>query len=398
MKKIAASFSFAALLFVGSADAQTCRESADDCNAEARRLGQPANFTRRPTSLGATLSPCDPADVSHQRDLASCAATLQRESDDCASDSRRCDDGSRRRRHHGRQHDDVHLQPGDRVVVDAPPPILPAALPVQRVVTSNRDGTARRSAAEANAGVVTVADALRTLARGTQEAVTGLAQAQVEETTQRRAGDAFGLRLTQDVDAMSRQRDQQLGQQQTQTNVVAQGAQTTANEALRADRFELGTFGSFHLNSATGTTLGGLSLCAGWIHSLGASVATRVQGCYSPNLNGQTNAPGVGFLQMGGVAVHALLFPRNRFQLALGARGAMAGSDLVGLTWWSFGVDVGVAFSLTNPTAPGPDVRLELLFDPGLVVSHGLDTANNNAPLHGLGGNVGARFGVTAHF
>jgi hypothetical protein len=208
----------------------------------------------------------------------------------------------------------------------------------------------------------------------------------------------FGQRLAIDIDAQSRQRDATIVQQQAQTNTVAQGAQTTANEALRADRFELGTFGTFHLNSATGTTLGSLSLCAGWIHSLGGSVATRVQGCYSPNLGVQTNAPGVGFLQVGGVAVHAILFPRNRFQLALGARGAMAGSDLVGLTWWSFGVDVGVAVSLTNPTTPGRDVRLELIVDPGLAVSHGLDTANNNAPLHGLGGNIGARFGVTAHF
>jgi hypothetical protein len=395
MKTTAAtvSLSLATLLFAGFAGAQTCRESADDCNAVARRLGQQANFTRRPTSLGATLSPCDPADVSHQRDIGSCAATLQRESDDCASDSRRCDDGSRRRRRHGRQHDDVHLQPGDRVVVDAPEPAQPV---VQRV--STRDSTARRAAADAQAGVVALAGTVGDLARGTRDAVTGLGQAITAEADQRRAGDVFGQRLAIDIDAQSRQRDATIVQQQAQTNTVAQGAQTTANEALRADRFELGTFGTFHLNSATGTTLGSLSLCAGWIHSLGGSVATRVQGCYSPNLGVQTNAPGVGFLQVGGVAVHAILFPRNRFQLALGARGAMAGSDLVGLTWWSFGVDVGVAVSLTNPTTPGRDVRLELIVDPGLAVSHGLDTANNNAPLHGLGGNIGARFGVTAHF
>lgn len=380
MKTIAALlFAFSvSVAAAGSADAQ-CIESVEACRPHGT-FGEPTSQAR-----DGRWPACDYSDVGHQTDRSTCEASRVRVSDD----------GSRRRRHHGRRHDDVHLQPGDRVVVDAPEP-APVAPPVQRV--STRDSTARRAAADAQTGVVDLANTVGALARGTRDAVTGLGQAITAEADQRRAGDAFGLRLTQDVDAMSRQRDQQLGQQQTQTNVVAQGAQTTANEALRADRFELGTFGSFHLNSATGTTLGGLSLCAGWIHSLGASVATRVQGCYSPNLNGQTNAPGVGFLQMGGVAVHALLFPRNRFQLALGARGAMAGSDLVGLTWWSFGVDVGVAFSLTNPTAPGPDVRLELLFDPGLVVSHGLDTANNNAPLHGLGGNVGARFGVTAHF
>ena len=390
---VSLSLSLATLLFAGFAGAQTCRENAADCNAEARRLGQPANFTRRPTSLGATLPPCDPADVSHQRDIASCAATLQRESDDCASDSRRCDDGTRRRRRHGHRHDDVHLQPGDRVVVDAPEPAQPV---VQRV--STRDSTARRAAADAQQGVVDTARALGELARGTREAITALGQAQVEETTQRRAADQALGQAVVTVDTQSRERDNELDRRRRQTHVVAIGARDTANEAIRADRFELGTFGSFHLNSGTGTTLGGVSLCVGWVHSLNGWVATRVQGCYSPNLNVQTNAPGVGFLQLGGAAVHAILFAHSRFQLALGARGAMAGSDLVGLTWWSFGVDVGVAVSLTNPTTPGRDVRLELIVDPGLAVSHGLDTANNNAPLHGLGGNIGARFGVTAHF
>jgi hypothetical protein len=386
MKNISlASLSLAALLAAGSAAAQ-CAETVEACQPYGNFGGLTPQARNWPT--------CDRNDLGHQTDRSTCEASRVRITDD----SRRCDDGTRRRRHHGRRHDPVHLQPGDQVVVDAPEPLPPAAPPVQRVVTIGRDGTARRAAADAQQGVIDTARALGELARGTQSAVTGLAQAQVEETTQRRAADVvLGNQITT-VHNQSVERDNELDQRRRRTHIVATDARDTANEAIRADRFELGTFGSFHLNSGTGTTLGGVSLCVGWVHSLNGWVATRVQGCYSPNLNVQTNAPGVGFLQLGGAAVHAILFARSRFQLALGARGAMAGSDLVGLTWWSFGVDVGVAVSLTNPTTPGRDVRLELLVDPGLAVSHGLDTANSNAPLHGLGGNIGARFGVTAHF